>query len=247
MKHVDWRPSPNIEPRRAGARLDMLILHYTGMMSAERACDWLCDPASRVSCHYLIDEQGGIVRMVEEKMRAWHAGTSSWKSETDTNSRSIGIEIHNPGHAFGYPAFPRAQMEAVVALCLDILSRRGIAPQMVLGHSDVAPRRKIDPGEKFDWELLHRAGVGHWVPPAPLQEGRSLRRGDKGAAVAALQRMLARYGYGIGEAAVFDEATAAAVTAFQRHFRPERVDGIADRSTVATLRRLIAAAPQPAA
>src|SRR5690606_8241728 len=147
-----------------------LVLHYTGMMSAPRAIAWLAEPASRVSCHYVIDEAGLITQMVAESARAWHAGVGSWAGETDINSASIGIEIQNPGHDLGYPDFPEAQMKAVIDLSQDIIARNGIPSTRVLAHSDVSPGRKIDPGEKFDWAGLHAAGVGHWVAPAPVDE-----------------------------------------------------------------------------
>ncbi len=229
--------SPNIEPRRNERPIDMLLLHYTGMASAAKARDWLCNKASGVSCHYLVDETGDITQMVGEEMRAWHAGASSWNGETDTNSRSIGIEIHNPGHNIGYHDFPPHQMQAVIALCHDILSRHAIAKHMVLAHSDVAPGRKIDPGERFDWELLHREGIGHWVEPAAIGDGLDLDP----ETVRQLQALLAGYGYGIDVTGTYDAATSKVVGAFQRHFRPERIDGIADHSTIDTLQRLVAA------
>ncbi|HUR44072.1 MAG TPA: N-acetylmuramoyl-L-alanine amidase, partial [Aestuariivirga sp.] len=146
-----FRASPNIESRKGGRKPDMIVLHYTGMESAEAACNWLCNSGSGVSCHYLVGEDGGIVQMVSEDMRAWHAGVSSWRGERDINTRSIGIEIQNPGHTAGYPDFPEDQMEAVIALCRDIGKRHDIRPRNIVAHSDVAPGRKIDPGEKFDW------------------------------------------------------------------------------------------------
>jgi len=233
--------APNLEPRKGRAHPDMLVLHYTGMESAAEALAWLCNPASRVSCHYLVDEAGFITQMVGEEMRAWHAGQSSWEGETDSNSRSIGIEIHNPGHTLGYPDFPEAQMRAVIALCKDIAGRHDIAPRRMLAHSDVAPLRKADPGEKFDWAWLHRDGIGHWVPPAAASGGPVLQLGDRGEAVEALQSMFALYGYGIAITGEYDRLTRAVVIAFQRHFRQSKVDGIADRATVETLRRLLAA------
>ena len=231
--------SPNVEPRRNGRPVDMLVLHYTGMATAARALQWLCNPASGVSCHYLIDSDGAIVQMVGEEMRAWHAGASSWEGEADTNSRSIGIEIHNPGHMISYDPFPPAQMHAVTALCLDILGRHTIAPRRVLAHSDVAPGRKVDPGENFDWGLLYRHGIGHWTPPEDMDGGPRLVPGCEGIAVEDLQAMLVQYGYGAPRSGVYDVATETVVAAFQRHFRPQRCDGIADRSTVATLRALL--------
>jgi N-acetylmuramoyl-L-alanine amidase len=235
--------SPNIEPRAAGKFPRYLILHYTGMETAEKACNWLCAAESRVSCHYLIDECGIITQMVGEEMRAWHAGVSTWEDEIDVNSSSIGIEIHNPGHGGGYPDFPLVQMEAVASLSRDIVTRHGILPQHVLAHSDVAPGRKIDPGEKFDWRFLHAQGVGHWVEPEAIGSGVFLQPGDGGAPVSALQGLLKLYGYGIEITDQFDERTRVVVEAFQRHFRPQRVDGIADQSTVATLHALLKARP----
>jgi N-acetylmuramoyl-L-alanine amidase len=236
-----WRSSPNVEPRRVGVVPDILLLHYTGMESAAKACDWLCDPRSRVSCHYFIDESGEIIQMAGEELRAWHAGASQWQGERDINSRSIGIEIHNPGHDYGYRDFPPAQMQAVIALSRDIVARNAIRPERVLGHSDVAPGRKIDPGERFDWRALHEAGVGHWVPPSPIGSGKGLASGDVGPAVEALQSSLAQYGYGLPLTGSYDTRTIAVVSAFQLHFRQARVDGIADHSTIETLERLIAA------
>jgi N-acetylmuramoyl-L-alanine amidase len=235
-----WRPSPNIGARRDGKTPDILLLHYTGMATAQAACRRLCDPASGVSCHYLVDEAGAIVQMVEEEARAWHAGQSFWHGERDINSRSIGIEIHNQGHDADYRDFPEPQMQAVIALCRDIVERHDIAPERVLAHSDVAPRRKCDPGEKFDWRRLHAAGIGHWVEPEPIGGDRGLGPGDEGDAVGALHGDLAVYGYDVPDTGPFDAATQAAVTAFQRHFRPARVDGRADASTRVTLARLIA-------
>jgi N-acetylmuramoyl-L-alanine amidase len=234
------RPSPNHD-ERAGKPIDILLLHYTGMPSAEGAVKWLSDPSSRVSSHYLVDEDGRVVRLVDEARRAWHAGRSFWAGETDINARSIGIEIVNPGHEYGYRPFPDAEIDAVIALCHDILSRHAIPPERVLAHSDVAPARKADPGELFPWKRLADAGIGHWVPAEPITAGASLQRGDIGAAVVDLKKRFRDYGYSIDSGAEFDAVTEAVVTAFQRHFRPERVDGVADTSTVATLDRLIAA------
>lgn len=232
--------APCVEPRLLPDTPDLLILHYTGMETADRACAWLCNPASRVSCHYLVDEQGIITQMAGEEMRAWHAGKSSWEGETDSNSRSVGVEIHNPGHSLGYPHFPTEQMKAVIKLCRDIVVRHGIAPRHVLAHSDVAPLRKIDPGEKFDWAWLSREGIGHWVAPAAIGSGQFFQLGDRGQPIEALQSMLALYGYGIEISGEYDKTTQLVVKAFQRHFRQARVDGVADRSTLDTLHRLLA-------
>jgi N-acetylmuramoyl-L-alanine amidase len=236
-----WRPSPNVEARREARVPDMLILHYTGMESAEEALDWLAREESKVSAHYVVDETGRITQMVAEEMRAWHAGQSYWAGETDLNSCSIGIEIHNPGHDFDYPDFPEAQMRAVEALCLDILSRQAIPPDRVLAHSDIAPGRKRDPGERFDWARLARAGIGLWVEPAPLANDEGLGTGDENEAVTSLQRGLHDFGYGVEVTSTYGKGLAQVVEAFQRHFRPARVDGRADKSTRETLARLLAA------
>jgi N-acetylmuramoyl-L-alanine amidase len=235
--------SPNHGPRPEGAPVDHLVLHYTGMPSADGALRWLCDPASQVSCHYLVFEDGRIHQLVEEDRRAWHAGVSCWRGVTDLNSRSIGIEIANPGHQWGYVPFPNEQVDAVIALCRDILNRRAIPARNVVAHADVAPLRKEDPGELFPFDRLAAAGVGHFVPPTPIRGGRFLGSGDTGPPVRALQEMLALYGYPGPVDGTFGEETAAAVRAFQRHFRQERVDGVADVSTVDTLHRLLSALP----
>lgn len=235
-------PSPNHGERRTG--IDMLVLHYTGMESAEAAIDLLRSPTAEVSCHYVVLEDGAVVQMVPEARRAWHAGASHWEGRDDTNSRSIGIEVVNPGHGLGYPDFPPVQVTAVAALCADIITRHSIRADRVLAHSDVAPLRKEDPGEKFPWEFLHHAGVGHFVHEAPKGGGRFFMLGDAGQPVAALQAMLALYGYGIEVTGQYDAATFAVVTAFQRHFRRSQVDGVADGSTILTLRNLIGARPQ---
>lgn len=240
-------PSPNIDDRRSGLTPALLILHYTGLPTVERSIEVLADPRCKVSCHYVVDEAGSITQMVAEAKRAWQAGVSSWFGETDVNSASIGIEIQNPGHAGGYPDFPRPQMAAVRDLCLDIITRHTIPAAGVLAHSDVAPARKIDPGEKFDWRWLAEAGVGHWVPPtSPSPDGPKLGLGDSSELVLALQRRLAAYGYGVPTSGEFDIATQYVVIAFQRHFRPARVDGCWDRSCAETLERLIDALPKSA-
>lgn len=221
MKIVE-RPSPN-QDARGGVGVDMLVLHYTGMVSGEAALARLCDPAAKVSAHYTIDEDGTVYAMVPEAQRAWHAGLSFWAGARDVNARSIGIELVNPGHEFGYRPFPMAQIGALAALCRQILNRHSIPAWRVLGHSDVAPARKDDPGELFPWEKLAGEGIGLWPAPG----------GDPGDA--AVPALLARHGYDP------DVPLEKAITAFQRHFRPSRVDGIADRETRTRLSGLIAA------
>src|SRR5215468_9477653 len=232
-------PSPNHDERMLPT--DILLILYTGMTSTAAAIGRLCDPASKVSSHYVVDEYGKVLQLVPEARRAWHAGQSSWEGESDINSRSIGIEIANPGHSYGYPDFPEAQIVAVIALCRDIVERHCIRAECVLAHSDVAPQRKLDPGEKFPWARLHGAGVGAWVTPSPTRPGTGLAPGDGGPDVAELQAALRRYGYGIEASGVYDDVTAAVVTAFQRHFRAACIDGRADRSTIETLQALLAA------
>lgn len=235
--------SPNHGERLA--IVDCVVLHYTGMADDASALAWLCNPQSEVSCHYYVRQSGEIVQLVSESRRAWHAGRSFWAGERDMNSRSIGIEIVNPGHAGGCPPFASVQIGAVIRLCREIAARHIIPAQRVLAHSDIAPGRKQDPGEIFPWAELHRHGVGHWVEPHPMGNGPYLRHGQSGRPVEALQAMLANYGYGIDTCGDFNTATAAVVTAFQRHFRPARIDGIADASTINTLRDLIAHLPAP--
>jgi N-acetylmuramoyl-L-alanine amidase len=238
-------PSPNFD-ERVGGPPDIILLHYTGMETAEAALDRLRDPVARVSSHYFVHENGNVVQMVPEAKRAWHAGISSWTGETDINSRSIGIEIVNPGHDFGYPDFPIRQIAAIIALCRGIITRRSITRDRVLAHSDVAPARKQDPGEKFPWRLLAESGVGLWVEPVPITDWLSLVPGDSGETVAELQKALVEFGYGLPVSSDYDETTKTVVTAFQRHFRPAQVDGMADTSTRETLRKLLEARNTPA-
>ncbi|MCH8113180.1 MAG: N-acetylmuramoyl-L-alanine amidase [Proteobacteria bacterium] len=218
----------------------MLVLHYTGMPDCAGALGWLCGPASKVSAHYLIDQDGATYAMVPEERRAWHAGVASWHGEDNINSRSIGIELVNPGHELGYQEFPEAQMAALESLAGGIVRRHDIAAPRVLGHSDVAPTRKQDPGERFDWRRLAAVGVGLWPGSAPEPEpGDDLAAGDEGAGVAVWQSHLAAFGYGVPGHGRYDDATRAVVAAFQRHFRPGHVDGVADAETRGVLTHLL--------
>jgi N-acetylmuramoyl-L-alanine amidase len=224
------RPSLSCDPRPPGTAVDTLILHYTGMPSAEAALERLCDPAAKVSAHWLIDEDGALVALVPEAMRAWHAGVSSWRGESNLNDRSIGIELVNPGHEWGYRPFTGPQYGALIELCHAILGRWPIPPARVLAHSDVAPSRKQDPGELFDWQRLANAGIGLWP-----EDGAGAPR-----PLAAVQGQLARIGYAVPMTGELDEATRDALVAFQRHFRPERVDGEPEPGTLARLDGLLA-------
>jgi N-acetylmuramoyl-L-alanine amidase len=243
----DVIPSPNCGERNKARVPDMILLHYTGMPDAEGALAQLCTAGTNVSAHYVVLEDGRIVQCVPEGKRAWHAGVGSWAGEDDINSCSIGVEIVNPGHDWGYPEFPLRQIAAVIALCRGIMLRRGVPSHRVLAHSDVAPSRKKDPGEKFPWHSLANSGVGHWVQPAPIVSGEGIKLGAINDSVRNLQQALARYGYGISASGKYDTATMEVVAAFQRHFRPARVDGVADHSTLITLQSLLGSLPSEAA
>jgi len=234
-------PSPNHGERKDGRRPDMILLHYTGMADAKMAVHRLTTVGTEVSSHYIVHEDGRIIQSVPELKRAWHAGASTWSGENDVNSCSIGIEIINGGHDYGLPSYPLRQIAAVIALCKGIQIRRNIPRHRVLGHSDVSPGRKQDPGEKFPWALLAASGVGHYVTPAKIVPGATMTVGAAGENVLALQEALASYGYPVTVSGKYDFATVEVVTAFQRHFRPQLIDGIADVSTVTTLKDLLAA------
>lgn len=224
-------PSPNHGPRPADVPIDMLVLHYTGMKDGRSALERLCDAEARVSAHYLIEEDGAVYALVDEARRAWHAGLGAWRGLDDINSRSIGIELVNPGHEFGYRPFPVAQMEALARLAPDILARHPIPPRNVVGHADVAPARKEDPGELFDWAWLARQGIGLW--PETAAPATAMPPDDE------IAKMLARWGYAIAAGEGKAASVTAALIAFQRHFRPARFDGAADAETLARLTGLL--------
>ncbi|HEY0053033.1 MAG TPA: N-acetylmuramoyl-L-alanine amidase [Caulobacteraceae bacterium] len=229
-------PSPNFDRRRGPP--DMIVLHYTGMESGEAALQRLRDPEAKVSAHYVVEEDGRVFGLVDEAHRAWHAGRGSWQGETDVNAASIGIEIVNPGHELGYRDFPEAQVEAVIALVGAVRERWSVPNVRVVGHSDIAPDRKEDPGERFPWKALAAAGHGLWFEPAMERVkalGAALADGDEGLGVHVLQSGLHRLGYGIEVTGRYDGQTACVVRAFQRHWRPAEVDGVADGETRARL------------
>jgi len=227
MLKIIERPSPNHDPR-AEDPIDILVLHYTGMRTAEEALQRLCDPEAKVSSHYTVDRDGTIYRHVAEDRRARHAGVSYWAGVRDVNSRSIGIEIVNPGHEFGYIPFAEPQIEAVIALSQDILSRHAISASRVVGHSDVAPNRKQDPGELFPWARLADHGNGLW----PRDVGAQSAFDSK-----AFAEDLHRYGYGIPPDV--DWPLEDVIAAFQRRFRPSCINGIPDAECAGLLRALL--------
>lgn len=217
-------PSPNFDSRD-GHLVDMLVLHYTGMKTAQDALDRMCDPAEKVSAHYMVDVDGKIFQLVDEEMRAWHAGVSFWRGNTNINQRSIGVEIVNKGHEFGYTPFPAAQMEAVANLCLETINRHNIPACNVVAHSDIAPTRKQDPGELFDWKFLAEQGIG--CHPA-LVAGSSDKTTD------AYCNSRPRYKNGVTSAELaeygYDTTNlSAAIIAFQRHFRPNKISAEWDK------------------
>lgn len=218
----DWQ-SPNHGPRNEPVRIDMLVLHYTGMPTAEAAIDRLCDPNARVSAHYVVEENGRIWRLVPEARRAFHAGVSCWEGESDLNAVSLGVEIVNPGHEWGYRPFPEAQMIAVERLCQDLVWRHSIAPHRVVGHSDIAPDRKSDPGELFDWARLACAGIGIWPPAKTAPRGFAIDPAES-------RGHLSSIGYCANAA-----SQTPALVAFQRRFRQSCCDGRLDAETAARL------------
>jgi N-acetylmuramoyl-L-alanine amidase len=229
-------PSPNFDNRTAPP--DTIVLHYTGMPTGEEALGRLRDPAAKVSAHYLIEEDGRVFSLVPEERRAWHAGVSFWKGGRDLNGVSIGIELVNPGHDWGYRDFPDAQIVSLIGLLCDIRGRWDVPDSRLIGHSDIAPDRKQDPGERFPWKRLAEAGHGLWAEPPPAP-GAPLKLGEESTAVFALQAGLTRLGYDCAPSGQYDEATCLIVTAFQRHWRPERLDGEADGETRARLMALL--------
>lgn len=231
------RPSPNHDSRN-GQAVDMLVMHYTDMLVAEDSVALLCAPESKVSAHYVVAEDGRVFQLVEESERAWHAGESHWRGFNNINARSIGIEICNPGHGHGYADFPMVQMEAVAALSQAILTRHTIPARNVQGHSDIAFLRKKDPGEKFNWRWLAARGIGIF-PDAPTKLTASpLQRGDKGEIVMRLQQRLSSWGYGLKTDGDYGEKTEQCVIAFQRHYRPESLDGVWDEECAGLLAAL---------
>lgn len=230
---IEAQPSPNFNDRKHP--VDMLVLHYTGMETGQEALDRMCDASAEVSAHYMIWEDGRIVQLVGEDKRAWHAGVSSWQGDSDLNSRSIGIEIVNGGHDWPLeggllPPYPDAQIEALIELCTGILSRWDIAPSRIVGHSDIAPARKDDPGEHFPWQRLAEAGIGIWPQSAVASSD------DQPISASAVQGILAEMGYEIEPTGAFDDATEAVIRAFQRRWVQDQISGQLDPRTREMLR-----------
>lgn len=219
--------SPNHDSRK-GQPIDMLVMHYTDMLSAKEAIARLCDVEAQVSAHYVVSEDGSVTQLVDESERAWHAGESHWRGHNNVNARSIGIEIANPGHTNGYVPFPKIQMEAVKQLSKEIAARYMMDPRNIVGHSDIAFLRKTDPGELFDWADLAQAGVGVYPFEARPLLGPELKRGDRGNTVIRLQTSLSNWGYGLKLDGDFGEKTEKCVIAFQRHYRQNDLSGIWD-------------------
>ena len=237
MKIID-APSPNHDERTLAVSL--LVLHYTGMETGSEALERMCDPKAKVAAHYMVEEDGRIFRLVDESRRAWHAGLSSWNGETDINSTSIGIEIVNGGHDFGLPDFPSEQIKAVISLCQDVMKRNNISDFGVVAHSDIAPTRKQDPGEKFPWAKLADANIGIW-PEVKTKDQRILlsKQDNHENQIKRVQGALKYLGYGIGVNGNLDSATLSVIETFQRRYRPFKVDGLLDVETLALLTLLV--------
>lgn len=238
MHQIRELPSPNCRPRPPGIAIDTLVLHYTGMQSGQAAIDRLRDPVAEVSSHYVVDEDGTISRLVPEELRAAHAGISFWRGREMLNDSSIGIEIVNPGHEWGYRPFPDVQMAAVRALCLAIMRRHPIEQRRIVGHSDVAPDRKQDPGELFPWAALSHAGIGLF--PHTVADDGEADPLETAEAMAPIRAALRSIGYRIAAEGGMDEMLGIVLTAFQRRWRQERVNGRADRGTRTRLRAVSA-------
>lgn len=248
--NLNKTPSPNFNERPSA--IDAIIIHYTDMVSAEAALAWLINPSSQVSAHYLIDEEGKICQMVDEEHRAWHAGESYWQGRGNLNDCSIGIELANPGHSHGYTPFPEAQIASLIELCLDIKERWNIPSYRILGHSDIAPQRKQDPGHLFPWKQLATEGLGMWPSSEqvfnrhcePSKKASQSRKPQKDWIATApsgprndddagkLMEVLSQLGYDI-------TSPSHTLLAFQRHFQTHKIDGMADQETYALLQGLL--------
>lgn len=240
--NIQHRPSPNYEARPVSTVIDTIIIHYTGMRSADDALQRLCDPVAKVSAHYVIDEEGCVYQLVEDSQRAWHAGLSYWRGKEQLNDMSIGIELVNPGHEFGYRPFPNAQIKSLIALCTQLIARHPIKQHHIIGHSDIAPKRKEDPGEFFNWQHLAEHGIGIWhgISLPPQKPKPLIQKGDSNERVSTMQTQLAKYGYQIPQHGIFDDDTAATVIAFKRRFYPSNLEASWDSVAENMLQNLLA-------
>jgi len=233
---VEKKPSLNFDDR--ALPISMLVLHYTGMESGDAALERMRDPNAKVSAHYMIEEDGGIFQLVDDEKRAWHAGVSFWNGESDINSSSIGVEIVNSGHEYGLPEFPDNQIEAVMSLSSELIEKHDILNTNVVGHSDIAPGRKQDPGEKFPWKKLAQNGIGYW----PEGIGDDMRvlfdDGARDRGVSVIQRGLAYIGYSIEVNGELDQNTRVVLVALQRRYRPNKIDGLIDVQTLEIITKL---------
>lgn len=231
--------SPNKNARPDGSKVTMLILHYTDTKTTQEALDILCAPERKVSAHYVLEENGNIIPLVDETQRAWHAGVSHWHGRDNINDVSIGIELVNPGERYGYRPFPQEQLSSLIELCQGILKRHPIPARYVLAHSDIAPERKIDPGELFDWRQLAQAGIGLY-PSIPVQDQRGIFEiGMRKDGIKHMQRQLQQFGYAITPDGYFGVNTAYVVEAFQRHYIQTRLDGVWDATCQTMLDALL--------
>ena len=228
------KPSPNFDERNPDVHLRYVVLHYTGMPTRDVALQRLCNPKSKVSAHYLIDDEGRLFKLVEEDKRAWHAGKGFWRGATDINSASIGIELVNPGHAYGYTKFPKAQTNFLKDLLKEVMKRNRLNPATaLLAHADIAPDRKEDPGELFPWEDFAKEGFGLW-PSVERKDYEPIQDFEE-------QKLLRTIGYDCPDNGVYDPPTRAALLAFQRRYDPANITGTPERETIARMRALVRA------
>lgn len=229
------RPSPNYNERPAGAEVDTVVIHYTGMVSAGAALERLCNKDAEVSSHFLIDEAGGLYELVHPEKRAWHAGVSNWQGRDNLNHSSIGIELVNPGHEFGYRPFPEAQITSLLELLVFLKDVYAIPRERYIGHSDIAPFRKMDPGELFPWKRLAAAGFGVFPQKDHSDQTIIKKAGDNGPEIKMLNKQLGIIGYDGFDRDAFGDHTAQIIRAFQAHWRPEGVHGKLDAGTWSAL------------
>ena len=229
MKIITKKSSPNFDERKS--KIDIIVIHYTGMQSFEEALEHLCKPSSKVSSHYLINSSGDVYLLVDEEKRAWHAGVSYWSGNIDVNSSSIGIELVNPGHEFGYEIFSESQMTSLEVLIKSLINNYNIPLYNIVGHSDIAPLRKKDPGELFNWKRLAKKNLSIWPNKLSTSFSKNIKIGNKSNSILQVQEFLSEIGYKITKDGFFSEETKLVLMAFQRRFRCHKVDGLFDDET----------------